>query len=447
MEFTVRDNAMKKAIAEAVGARNMLTTVIGNRNFAKVCCVCDKFVMYGEECTVCLHVLESQKVKRMLRKDRNWLKTHYKLSEDAIDEIFSHYIVKCSDKEAWLREMYLSPKSYFKGVIGNKNYGLGACRVCKTALMYGRTKNEVEDKPPKYAIANGLMIGGTPNVLMKLNDVANDVLTVSKMVNWCAENSDGNENETNEMLDREEAESDTTETISEEGKSEEEKVKMSKFAKICVILCGPFTATQRVIARKKTEVNWAKVQLALQWLTCNNHLYASLKIDKTDLQEPTFIEKFETAESEDNNIETIFEFRVYFPDGSDMNNLRSEFKELTLERMLAESDNREATLVNRPTTTILNDYQGDNLMMAFPLQFPYGVGSKDKDNETRRGVRYIQHLMSLGRLPNHRSDFVCVLHNMFERNRMIRNSLLRNPETLREGYEGLTNEGISEAVD
>ncbi len=119
---------------------------------------------------------------------------------------------------------------------------------------------------------------------------------------------------------------------------------------------------------------------------------------------------------------------------------RSHFKELTLERMIAECDRREATLVNRPTTNILKDYQGDNLMMAFPLQFPYGIGSRDKEQETRSGVGYIKHLMHLARLPNHRSDFVCVLHNMFERQRMIKNSFLRSSENLRQGYAGLTNE-------
>ena len=56
---------------------------------------------------------------------------------------------------------------------------------------------------------------------------------------------------------------------------------------------------------------------------------------------------------------------------------------LTLDRMMAECDRREATLVNRPTTKILKDYQGDNLIMAFPLQFPYGIGSRDIEEETR----------------------------------------------------------------
>lgn len=55
--------------------------------------------------------------------------------------------------------------------------------------------------------------------------------------------------------------------------------------------------------------------------------------------------------------------------------------------------------------------------------------------------------MYLARLPNHRSYFVCVLHNIFERQRMIKNSFLRSSENLRAEYAGLTNKCMADAVD
>lgn len=128
-----------------------------------------------------------------------------------------------------------------------------------------------------------------------------------------------------------------------------------KLAKICIILCSPFTRAQQVIARKKTDVDWNKIKHALKWLRQNNHLYSKLKISSKDVTKPIVIEKMETAESIDNSVKSIYQMRVVFPDGSNVNNSnggcesRTDFKELTLERMMTECDRREATLVNRPT--------------------------------------------------------------------------------------------------
>lgn len=49
---------------------------------------------------------------------------------------------------------------------------------------------------------------------------------------------------------------------------------------------------------------------------------------------------------------------------------QSEFKKSVIEDLGAVND---VTLVSRPTTTRLKDYEGDKLIKCFPLQFPYGV--------------------------------------------------------------------------
>ena len=57
---------------------------------------------------------------------------------------------------------------------------------------------------------------------------------------------------------------------------------------------------------------------------------------------------------------------------------REEFACSTLEGMLTESGGDEnICLISRPTPEKLKDYDGDNLIMAFPLQFPYGIGGMD----------------------------------------------------------------------
>ncbi|KAG7364645.1 helitron helicase-like protein [Nitzschia inconspicua] len=159
------------------------------------------------------------------------------------------------------------------------------------------------------------------------------------------------------------------------------------------------------------------------------------------------------VESENTNIERVFEMQAAFPDveNNDQGNggctTRRGFKDVTLERMATECDNREATVISRPTVNILRDYHGEHLVSAFPLQFPYGIGSKNTKGDSRTGVGYYRHLSYLSRKFNQQAAFVCVLHNMFERKRMVMNSYLRNSDKQCSSYAGLTNDDIAEAVD
>ena len=106
---------------------------------------------------------------------------------------------------------------------------------------------------------------------------------------------------------------------------------------------------------------------------------------------------------------------------------QTEFKKNVIENLDAVND---VTLVSRPTTTRLKDYEGDNLIKCFPLQFPYGVGAmkkkKGKKEPTgRENIDHIKHLLSLS-LPNmHRPEFILVTHNMYERHRAAEVSYLR----------------------
>ena len=44
------------------------------------------------------------------------------------------------------------------------------------------------------------------------------------------------------------------------------------------VLCGPFTSTQRALAREKVSVNTRKVQAAFEWLKKHNVLYKDIEI-------------------------------------------------------------------------------------------------------------------------------------------------------------------------
>ena len=80
----------------------------------------------------------------------------------------------------------------------------------------------------------------------------------------------------------------------------------------------------------------------------------------------------------------------------------------------------------RMTQNCLRDYEGDNLLRAFPLQFPYGLGrllaneaSSNKKCVMNVQLNYISHLQRMLIQHMHWGDFTLILRNMFERHKAI----------------------------
>ena len=163
-----------------------------------------------------------------------------------------------------------------------------------------------------------------------------------------------------------------------------------------------------------------------------------------------------SMEQEDgnSNVERVFEYTVCFPDSDEprsfnggLNN-QDDLMENTLES-LAEEDGLDAMLIARPTTKLISDYDGENLMMAFPLQFPYGVGVLDKQDLPRTTPAFYKHLVSLSSPYNHTGDFCLVIHNLFERKRMVNNAYLRcdtSDGTMAQNFAMMQEEDIQGAA-
>ena len=115
--------------------------------------------------------------------------------------------------------------------------------------------------------------------------------------------------------------------------------------------------------------------------------------------------------------------------------------------MIKECTTKQATLISRPTRNILRDYQGDNLLRAFPLQFHYGIGHEKRDGESHCGTGYMKALMYLSERNFHLPQFCCVMHNMFERQQLVSNSYLKHSDGQGESYVGITNEAMDAAVN
>ncbi|KAG7352599.1 helitron helicase-like protein [Nitzschia inconspicua] len=167
---------------------------------------------------------------------------------------------------------------------------------------------------------------------------------------------------------------------------------------------------------------------------------------------PQVVDESEIVMSENNNIEEVYEIFAVFHDSNipccsngGCGNSR-ELKELTIECLLSRNSCKEATLISKPTRNVLRDYQGDNLLLAYPIQFPYGIGSRDAAGLERVGTEYLKYLCSLSHPNFHQSNWVCVLYNMFERRRMITASYLKTSEEERQLFCNISSEDIAAAL-
>ena len=170
-----------------------------------------------------------------------------------------------------LEDYILSPRS----IIDNENI-----LVCKDCLshMEKEAKKRIAikyRKPPKDAIANGYLIGDAPEEINCLNEV--ELVLVSKVkihsYIWiyfagCHQQIRGWHTF---YKNRPTANISSLQTVNDSGLKGD----------ILVILCGPFTSTQKAIAMKETRVRPEKVIAAFEWLVENNCYY-----NKDDIPDP-----------------------------------------------------------------------------------------------------------------------------------------------------------------
>lgn len=162
--------------------------------------------------------------------------------------------------------------------------------------------------------------------------------------------------------------------------------------------------------------------MALIWLKANNRLYAHIDIDETAILQPQILDYSTDATSEDSNIELEFDLIAVFVDphpptaNNDGQSTNNAMKCNELENLI---DDEHSFLRSKPTKNILWDYEDDNLLRAFPLHFPFGVGSYDK------GVApFFEYLSDLSSPHFHITEFSAIIHNMWEREIIWKNMYL-----------------------
>lgn len=143
--------------------------------------------------------------------------------------------------------------------------------------------------------------------------------------------------------------------------------------------------------------------------------------DPPDVGAPTVTDNSEMVESENTDMEKVEEMKVLFLNSTVKTGRVAEGRKF--DEAIAEIRSKCATatpfLTSRSSQRLVRDCENDTLMKAFPLQFPCGNGCSLDCNTKAAENGHLKHLLLLSIPAMHKPAFVLVVHNMFERSRML----------------------------
>lgn len=231
-----------------------------------ICCVCDSiptkanWSCFVDICTAA-DLFEKSNMHSSLLKDIYPKK------------LLKQYSIKSNKTRirSKLRKYVLSPASYI-----NDRDEILMCKQCHADLLH--TSNNYNEKkkntylPPVQSIANGYLIGDAPIELSCLNQV--ELCLVSQVSIYCQswiffagchqQIKGWHTFYKNRPCDN----------VGNLMQLTDAGIKNI----ILVVLCGPFTTTQKALARDSTIVHPERVIAAFRWLKKNNHFYENCEI-------------------------------------------------------------------------------------------------------------------------------------------------------------------------
>ena len=420
-----------------------LTSRVGNEHKSKACLVCDRLLEWNDTETISLS---------RLRKLKDCFIGKTSVFQGLHQSIKADYTYRGNGAQPWMEQMFLSPRGHY---CPDKE-GFQCCVRCVNRLNISQLPYCVV--LPQFAIANGAVFGKAPIELTELNDV--ELALVSKArtnkhvfafyggAHKCMRGWHNLYENDVEGIAR------TLNQVPNFGGD----------AAILCILLGPFTPLQKQFVKNKMMVRPAFVLRALEWLKRNNKLYKYITIPQSDdVARPLFIDNSQHVQSQDTNIESRMEYTVVFPETDNISTTnggfasQAQFRDEVVDAMDKTSQTR---IISRSTPNRLIDYQGDALLQAFPLQFPYGVGLPPETTSNHRhskeralsNLQYLQHLQHQSIRHFHQADFILVLHNIYECRHAVSVSYLCckndfNGDSFGEHIAGMSLERFKNAID
>ena len=342
-----------------------------------------------------------------------------------------------------LEEALLSPKGCYVEV-GRRRGKFVLCVkcyiafVCKTCL-------------PEFAIANYMEIGVPPDVIAELTDVELAFITDVRVHSHVLSFRGGHKGiigwhsliKTNIDVKRRALESlDYIECVPN---------------KIVLIMTGSMTTEQKSVVMKHSQVRRDKCKEAIDWLLKNHSYYKDYgeTIDLDNLLDPIIIDNTKEIESINKNLEMQEEVRIAFPDAT-LNEYTGGYRSIAELKSIVDSmvgGSVEASL-NIPNSEYVRDYEGQNFMISFLRQYPYGYGGLHEIREQMNGSLrvsfkddYIKHVTSLSNKHFAEALFMLVCYNVFHRQKMLQSASWRVKSSGSSNVASLTSEQVQEEIN
>ena len=84
----------------------------------------------------------------------------------------------------------------------------------------------------------------------------------------------------------------------------------------------------------------------------------------------------------------------------------------------------------KPTKNILWDYKEDSLLKAFPLHFPFGIGSYDDDVKIG-SMGFYKYLNDLSPRHYQTTEFITIIHNMWKRQKLFKKHVFAHQKKIK----------------
>lgn len=234
-----------------------------------ICCVCDS-IPKSPQWSQFVPIKEAVRLFQKNRMESKRLEHLYPLV------LLEQYSVRQHEE---LVPFILSPATYI-----NEKKEILFCNQCYEDLSLNNKTRKI-GYPPAQSIANGYIIGDAPEVLSQLNAVEIAIISRARTYcqSWiffagCHEHIKGWHTFFNNRP------SDNVGNLLQLVDAGMEKI-------ILIVLCGPFTATQKAMTMKSTKINPQNVIDAWHWLKHNNIRYKDDEIpDISEIPLPQYVE-------------------------------------------------------------------------------------------------------------------------------------------------------------
>ena len=409
--------------------RERINTHIDDLHFANkdgervpyVCTICDEYILNRNDVEK-ISVKKMKEAAKILSWDR--LEATERISDLEVKYCFQQDIPSEKDS-SWLKGLALSPRGCVFRESTRSDYGFSSCRRCKESLDAKQI--------PMYAISNKNFIGCAPPELTSLNDVERAFLTPIHSYGYCFTYMGG------KMMNIKGQLTFMRVTPRQIAKSVTTLECMGLTKHVIVLLSGKMTLAQKEKIKQQTTVRTEKLIDAVKWLIHNHKSWKNVNLeelkDAIGRTKPIRVDKTTNVQSGNSSVEEEVMFTCYFPDGK--NNAFSggfenphDFKEF-VDKM--NESNFDVHFKSEVEREFLNGKDGDQLIGACPIQFPYGIGGVHEKRELPDGSfsskadlgDFLQHLSRKSQTEFQTPLFQLIMYSMLSRARLLRSARLQ----------------------